>query len=156
MDALSAVYRLHAAMLTGLARRLTGSLSDAEDVVQDLFVGLPGALAGYDERGRFAPWLRRLAVRLALMRLRAHRRRREWSLEEAGELRDAGYSPEQLLLYEALRGLAPDDRALVILKVVEGYSHGEIAELFGIRRSTSEVRLHRALARLRKRLVDPR
>lgn len=154
MDALSTIYQIHAGMLTGVAYRLTGSMSDAEDVVQDLFVGLPGALAQYDERGRFPHWLRRLAVRLALMRLRADRRRREWSLDEAREMGDSSASADQVHLYEALRELTPDDRAMVILKVVEGYSHREIAELFGIRRSASEVRLHRALARLRKRMVD--
>ncbi len=154
MDALSIVYQHHAGVLTGVAFRLTGSRSDAEDVVQDLFVGLPGALTRYDERGRFLHWLRRLVVRLALMRLRADRRRREWSLDEVIEAGGNSLPAEPSPLQDALRGLEPDDRAIVILKVVEGYSHSEIAELLGIRRGTSEVRLHRALARLRQSMED--
>lgn len=154
MDALSTIYQHYAAMLTGVAYRLTGSVSDAEDVVQDLFVGLPEALARYDERGRFPHWLRRVAVRLSLMRLRSDRRRREWRLEEAEKIGSTSHLADYLPVYEALRELTPDDRAMVILKVVEGYSHNEIAEIFGIRSSTSEVRLHRALARLRKRMED--
>jgi DNA-directed RNA polymerase specialized sigma24 family protein len=43
---------------------------------------------------------------------------------------------------------------VVVLKVIEGYSHEEIAELLGIRRNASEVRLHRAIKRLRKLLED--
>lgn len=103
MNALSAIYQLHAAMLIGVAYRLTGSLCDAEDVVQDLFVGLSGALASYHERGRFPQWLRRLTVRLALMRLRADRRRREWRLEAAEQIRGTAQAPDHLLVYEALR-----------------------------------------------------
>src|SRR5690242_11831684 len=67
-DALSALYRLHASEMLALAARLTGSRSDAEDVVQDLFLRLPRALARYDERGRFLPWLKQLTVRTALVR----------------------------------------------------------------------------------------
>jgi RNA polymerase sigma-70 factor (ECF subfamily) len=151
MDALSALYQLHAPALLGLARRLTGSPSDAEDVIQDLFVGLPEAIHHYEEQGYLRGWLRRITVRLALMRLRAGRLRREETIEahhpaaRDDALRDTA-------LREALASLAPDDRTIVVLKVVEGYDHREIAELLGIRRGTSEVRLHRAMARLRQLL----
>jgi RNA polymerase sigma-70 factor (ECF subfamily) len=46
--------------------------------------------------------------------------------------------------------LPEDQRVVVVLKAIEGYSHDEIAELLGIRRNSSEVRFHRALQRLRK------
>jgi DNA-directed RNA polymerase specialized sigma24 family protein len=54
--------------------------SEAEDVVHDLFVGLPEALGRYDERGSFAPWLHRVAVRLGLSRLWTQKRRSELGL----------------------------------------------------------------------------
>jgi RNA polymerase sigma-70 factor (ECF subfamily) len=151
MDALSGLYQLHATELLNLARRLTGSLPDAEDVVQDLFVGLPEAIGRYREQGYLRAWLRRLTIRLALMRLRSGRLRREETIET--------HSPSvpgdvlgDTAVREAMATLTPDDRAIVILKIVEGYDHREIAELLGIRRGTSEVRLHRALARLRQKL----
>src|SRR5262245_51203749 len=79
--ALEQAYRGHAAGLLALVYRLTGSTEDAEDVVQDLFVGLPEALNRYQEQGRFEAWLRRIAVRLALIRMRSRVRRREVALE---------------------------------------------------------------------------
>ena len=56
--AITACYREHASALLTLAMRLTGERADAEDVVQDVFVGLPEALRRYEERGLFAAWLR--------------------------------------------------------------------------------------------------
>ncbi len=135
------------------AYRLTGSLADAEDVIQDLFVGLPAALARYDERGSFSNWLRRAAVRLALMRMRSSMRRREWSLELADTM--VGAPPAEVgQTREALAALTAEDRTIVILKIVEGYGHSEIAELLGIKKGTAEVRLHRALTRLREHLEE--
>ena len=151
MDALSGLYQLHARDLLGLARRLTGSLQDAEDVVQDLFIGLPEAMHRYQEQGYLRGWLRRITVRLALMRIRSGRLRREETIE-AHSPPARGNVLQDTAVRDALDALTPDDRTIVILKVVEGYDHREIAELLGIRRGTSEVRLHRAMARLRQLL----
>ncbi len=57
-DALAALYRLHGAALFRLARRLTASVEDAEDVLHDLFVGLPESIHKYDGRGSLIGWLK--------------------------------------------------------------------------------------------------
>src|SRR2546422_119874 len=80
-DALSALYLEHGPVLFRLAYRIVGAREDAEDVVHDVFVGLPEALRRYEERGSFGAWLKRVTTRLALMRLRSRRRRREVALE---------------------------------------------------------------------------
>lgn len=150
-EALSEAYRRHAAGLLALVYRLTGSAEDAEDVVQDLFVGLPEAVRHYREQGRFESWLRRIAVRLALMRMRAGKRRREVALEPAGDsLPSRSSSPgDDLYLWNELQRLPEEARTIVVLRVVEGYSHEEIAQLLGIRRGAAQVRYHRALNQLR-------
>lgn len=155
-EALGEVYRSHAAGLLALVYRLTGSVADAEDVVQDLFVGLPEALQKYLEQGRFEAWLRRIAIRLALMRMRTGKRRREVDLESSGDtLRDHSPAPDgDLYLWHELQRLPEEPRAIVVLRVVEGYSHEEIAELLGIRRGAAQVRFHRALNQLRSMLED--
>src|SRR2546426_10870811 len=75
-DALSALYLEHGAALFRLAYRLVCAREDGEDGVHDVFVGLPGALRRYEERGSFAAWLKRLTARGALVRLRSGQRRR--------------------------------------------------------------------------------
>jgi RNA polymerase sigma-70 factor (ECF subfamily) len=150
--ALSAAYFEFAPRLITLADRLLGSMADAEDVVQDLFVALPEALEQYQERGKFSSWLNRTLVRLALMRLRGQRRRRETGLDAESITQPSATGLAPLDLEPALRSLSDDDRTIVVLKAIEGYSHDEIAELLGIRPNTSAVRYHRALERLRSAL----
>src|SRR5688500_14931734 len=77
------LYDRYAGPLFRTAYRLTGSAADAEDVVHDVFVGLPEALRRYEERGSFSAWLTRVTVRTTLMRARSGRRRRETSLDGA-------------------------------------------------------------------------
>lgn len=153
-EALAAWYRDHGAALYRLAYRLTGTREDAEDVVHDVFVGLPEALRHYEERGNLLGWLKRVTARVALMRLRSRKRRREVGLDVARPESDPPSATEGMVLQAAVDALPDRLRVVVVLKEVEGYSHGEIAELLGISAVASRVRLARALKRLRKALED--
>ncbi len=153
LDALGALYFRHAGGLGRLAWRLLGSRAEAEDVVQDLFARLPESLGSYREEGRLEAWLRRLAVNLALKRLRRGRVRREIPLERGLSVGE-GAGGESLEVRRAVEALPVEQRAVVVLKVVEGYSHEEIAAILGISRGASEVRLSRAMKRLRE-VLEP-
>jgi RNA polymerase sigma factor (sigma-70 family) len=59
-------------------------------------------------------------------------------------------------LQRAVAGLPDSLRAVFVLKEVEGYTHAEIGALLGITPGASEVRLCRALRRLRERLEGSR
>ena len=155
-SALAALFELHGALVHRVAYRLTLSADDAEDIVQDVFVGLPEALAAYDGRGPFEAWLRKITVRVALMRLRSARRRNDTALRAQlqRERCRTDHSLDRLALEAALRMLPKDLRAVFVLSDVEGYSHAEIGTLLGIRPGTSQVRLHRARRKLRELLED--
>src|ERR1041384_2178646 len=117
-DALPELFRLHAAPLLRLARRMMSSLEDAEDVLHDLFVGLPESIHKYHQRGSLQGWLRRVLVRLALMRLRATRRRREIALEEEISTPSTRQSVDTADSWDVQRaiGTLPEDlRAVLIL-----------------------------------------
>ena len=153
LGALDALFHRYASALLNLARRVTGSSVDAEDVVQDLFVGLPMAVRRYAERGSFGAWLRTVTVRLALDRVRRRTRRHEVDLDLAGEQTAVSETPEVRWDIEGAIAALPDDlRMVFVLKEVEGFSHAEIGRLLGIRTGTSEVRLHRAMRALRRTL----
>lgn len=150
LDALGTLYRAHAAPLFGAAYRILGARQDAEDVVQDVFVGLPRALAGYQDRGRLDAWLRRVTVRTALMRLRADDRRREDRFDDLPDLpAPAADTLDQVALQRRLRLLPDTLRIVFVLKEIEGYSHDEIGALLDIAPGTSAVRLSRAWKHLR-------
>jgi RNA polymerase sigma-70 factor (ECF subfamily) len=159
LEALGELYRGYADLVYGLAYRVTGSREEAEDVLQDLFVGLPRALRSYQERDRFEGWLKRVVVRTALMRIRAVRRKREEPLDEVSPdtgshavgLASSGPHPiDRIALQRALERLPDQYRIVFVLKEIEGYPHAEIAELLGISAANSATRLSRAWTILRK------
>ncbi len=153
--ALARLYDEYAGTLHAVAYRITTCPSDADDVVHDLFAGLPRALGTYQGRGSLGGWLKRCTVRLALMRLRKVRRevRFDPSAHAAADSRARDPTVGAALTH-ALKRLPPDLRAVVVLKDVEGYSHTEIGELLDISAGNSAVRLHRARRQLRNLLRD--
>jgi RNA polymerase sigma-70 factor, ECF subfamily len=154
-DALAALYAAHARPLMALAYRLLGNVADAEDVLHDVFLGLPEALRHYEERGSLGSWLKRITARVALNRLRARSRTREVPLDPSPTTAVVARaeSPIDAIALQHAIGALPDSLRLVfVLKEIEGYSHAEVAELLDITRGASEVRLHRAIAALRRRL----
>jgi RNA polymerase sigma factor (sigma-70 family) len=156
MEALAGIYRAQGQSLFALAYSLTGSREDAEDVVHDVFLGLPEALRNYEERGSAEAWLRRVTARVALSKLRSHRKG-EVGLERAEGVRDpaADTVSVETMLPKAIDSLPANLRQVFLLKEVEGYSHAEIAAFLEISIAASQVRLHRAIKILRLRL-DPK
>ena len=153
LDALESLFRRHRAEVYRVAFHLTASPDDADDVVQDVFIGLPEAMRGLANSASLGPWLRRVAARSALMRMRGEQRRRQSALEDVGATRAAAdRGIDRMAISDAIAGLPPELRAVFVLKEIEGYSHAEIASLLAISVANSEVRLHRARRKLRARL----
>lgn len=154
-SALGALYERHGNALFNACRRLTGSEADSQDLVHDLFVGLPEALQRYEERGAFGAWLKRIAVRMALMHLRSVEHRRHVPLDQAAAVTTRRRSDDRMEaedLERAIASLPIKLRMVFVLKRIEGYSHDEIATLLGITPGASRARLTRALDALRRAL----
>ena len=157
--ALGELYARHGTAVYRLAYRLTASVPDAEDVLQDVFVGLPRALGSFDSARPLEPWLKRVAARTALMRLRARGRRREegWEAVEALPSHPSSEAEpivDRLEVRRALGEMPEAMRTVFLLREVEGYSHAEIAGLLEITSGASAVRLSRAWAFLRERVGE--
>lgn len=153
-SALATLYGWYAPDLLRLLSRLLASRAAAEDVVHDLFVGLPEHLARYQEQGKFRAWLRATAVGLARMSSRREHRRSEVLSREAPATATFGvHDPHAAIDIERAVSNLPDPLRLVfVLKQWEGYSHDEIARLLDISAGASRVRHSRALDALRSSL----
>ncbi len=162
--ALETLFRHFEAPVYTLARRLTRTPHDAEDVLQETFLEVVRSIGRFRGEGSFAGWIRKVAASKALMRLRKHASRvPEEELSE--ELADAvaaerghgiaamATAPERLDLEAALSRLPHTARAVIWLHDVEGYSHDEIATMVGKTPSFSKSQLARAHARLREMLA---
>ncbi len=153
-SALAMLYGWYAADLLRLLSRLLASRVEAEDVVHDLFVGLPEHLGRYQEQGKFRGWLRATAVGMARMSNRRDHRRAQVLARETPAPAPVGRHDlhESLDLERAVESLPEPLRLVFVLKQWEGYSHDEIARLLDISPGASRVRHSRALETLRSSL----
>ena len=138
-----------------IAYRMLGSATEAEDIVQEAFLSAVRALDGFDRGRPFGPWLHRIVVNRAIDWTRARALRREVGDEQLAVTPARTEAPPDDLGAEtmaALGSLAPDHRAVVVLRYVLDYSPGEIAELLELPRGTVNSRLRRGLDALKDRL----
>jgi RNA polymerase sigma factor (sigma-70 family) len=154
----AAIYRAAGPAVFALIRRLVGNRTVAEDLFQDTMMAVFQRLGEFRGEAPFGAWLRQIAVRRCLMYLRSpwHRARLHWDSADdeaspgpAWLLLTPATSTDVVDLERALASLTPVGRTVVWLFEVEGYSHEEIARLFGRSVSFSKSQLARALARLR-------
>lgn len=154
----------------GLARRLTETEEDAEDVLQEAFFNAFRGISRFNGKSRFSTWLYRIVLNCALSR----RRRRKLptiSLDEpiegpagsaAREFEDSRPGPlEKLIagesreiLSKAIEDLPSRHRAAFVLKHVENLSGSEIARILNISVPALKARLHRTRLALRESLSE--
>lgn len=158
MDRSAAVDAFEAAVMQhypGLVRRLTVVLGrDAEagqDLAQETLTRAYRAWDRFDGTDTRA-WLHTIGLRLAF---NERQRRIRWAgLLGQRETEPSWIEPEDLPLHEALRHLRPEHRAALLLTVVDGYTHEEVAVMLEVAPGTVASWVSRAKARLREALTD--
>lgn len=163
IEELGLLFRDHYKDVFRTAYRITGSQSDAEDVLQTIFLRLTpgGERVGLSANPQ--AYLRRAAVNASLDLLRSRKRANAVSLdavdiEQSSKL--SGASPEDDLADSELRDLVRQAVAKLgglsasafALRYFEGFDNGTIAEIMGTSQLTIAVTLHRARTRLRKEI----
>ena len=151
------LYREHAGRVYALCLRLTGDSRDAEERTQDVFVRLWDKLRSFRGDSAFSSWLHRLAVNVVLneRRTTGRRERRVMPAEDLDNVAGAQHAAPLHLNIDLERAIAelPDGaREVFVLYDIEGYGHGEIAQLVGIAEGTSKAQLFRARRLLREKL----
>ncbi len=151
--------------LYGFLLKSTGSREDAEDLFQDTWVRLLGALPRYEERQQFKSLLFTVASRLAIDQSRRKGRYREEPVDGEGGWADrlpmgVEACPEARLerqgreeaLREAIDGLPDPQRQVVLLRLEADMSFQEIAEIQGAPLGTVLPRMHRAVKSIRRHI----
>jgi RNA polymerase sigma-70 factor (ECF subfamily) len=150
MQAFEAVYACYGQACYGLALRLTTNPAQAEDLVQEVFLKVMETIRGYRGEAPFGAWLKRMTVNAAIDQLRARKRFADQDPESAvDDAADNTTTPAQAVdAWALLQRLPARARAIVVLHELEGYTHAEIAALFGQSESYSKSIVSRALQRL--------
>jgi RNA polymerase sigma-70 factor (ECF subfamily) len=158
VSAFEQLVRRHAAMAIGAAFRITRDQGLAEDAAQEAFWKAFRALPAYREQQSFTRWLRTITVRCALDMVR--RRRPEVTIDEKEEeklMRDNCFEKRQenySRLQHALSQLPALDREIVLALKADGRSVAEVAKDLSMTKTGIRVRVHRALKKLRKTLME--
>jgi RNA polymerase sigma-70 factor, ECF subfamily len=154
------LYRRYARPLYAVVRRLTGDHARSEDVVQQAFINIWRAAAGYRrQRGPATGWLFAIARHAAFDTLRPREAASRW---EVPDLADDGPGPDQraaaaeqaFRVHAAVDGLPDQEREVIALAYFDGLSQTEVAALLGAPLGTIKTRTRRALARLAVRLAE--
>lgn len=166
IESFESLYRIHKRRVYSLCLRMMGNVEAAEDLTQEAFILLFRKIETFRGDSAFSTWLHRLTVNVVLMHLRK-RKLPEISLEATLEPLDeedglkkriavqdlalAG-SIDRVVLENAIETLPPGYRIIFVLHDIEGYEHGEIAEMLGCSIGNSKSQLHKARAKLRDEL----
>ncbi|MEP6483176.1 MAG: RNA polymerase sigma factor [Rudaea sp.] len=155
MHAFAELYRCFGRACFQLALRILGQRQPAEDLVQEVFLKMMDTIGSYRGDAPFGAWLKRMSVNACIDQLR---RQRHDSNEDAETVFaqtagiDAG-AANRVDAWSLLARLSPRARAIVTLHELEGYTHTELAVLFGQSESYSKSILARALKRLHALVV---
>lgn len=162
---------LYQGKVYALAQRLSGDPEDAQDLAQEAFIRAYRSLHSFRGDADFGTWLHRITVNLWLNVRRKPGMGVTVSLDETlqtldGEMKrevaDTGGDPETILMshefsevvQKALEQLPAEQKAVLILREIEGHSYEEIAATMQCSLGTVRSRLSRAREALRKYVVN--
>jgi RNA polymerase sigma-70 factor (ECF subfamily) len=159
-----------------LAYKVTGNATDAEDVLQEVFLKIYSKIDTFEGRSQLSSWIYRVAVNAAYQKIARDKKSRyislddvmppmgsegsgraltaDWSERPDEELLTDESQTEMMLAIEELRASWPDYLTVFVLKDVADMSNQEIADYLGLSLPAVKSRLHRARLFLRKRLAQ--
>ena len=155
-----------------LARGITRSDEDAEDVMQEVFMTVFKKLNTFEGRSTFSSWLYRIAANASYMKLRSKKPENFYDPKDVEFLMEnqrnhhnypeQTHNPEHLvgskiaieIIKDAIESLPEKYREVLVLRDVEEFTNKEVADMLGSNVSAIKSRLHRARVFMRKKLLQ--
>ena len=154
-DAIRFLYVRYADNVYGYVRSIVRGDHEAEDVTQEVFLKLIGAIGKYERRSvPFSAWLLRVARNVALDHIRRSRTTPCEEVRGADESSDGSVNERSRDLRDALEALPDDQRTVLVLRHVVGLTPGEIATRLGRTEASVHGLHHRGRRVLRAELAD--
>ncbi len=142
-----------------VAYRIVHDEDEAQDVLQEGFISAFRNLKHYRGDATFGAWLKRIMVNKAINAVKRKRMDRfpedgevEIQEDSVDEFQDFPFTVEKVR--SAMDRLPDGYRMVLSLYLLEGYDHGEIAEILGISESTSKSQFNRSKKKLRELLEN--
>ncbi len=160
ISALKELYDAYGQRVYRLCLRMMGEPVDAEDTAQQVFLRVFQQASKFSGQSAFSTWIYRLAANHCLNALKGRKRNTAVSILDMPDAvlpSDAVPSPvevaanadDRALAARLLSALGPDDRAIIVLREIEGLSYRQVAYVLDVPIGTVMSRLHRARQALR-------
>ncbi len=140
------------------AFRIVNDVDEANDVLQESFISAFENLDSYRGDSAFGAWLKRIVINKAITHLNKKKWERfpndeKWDVKEEEPIDIFESFPFTVEKVRSAIGDLPDGyRTVLSLYLLEGYDHGEIAEIMGITESTSKSQFNRSKKKLKELL----
>ncbi|HRI78890.1 MAG TPA: RNA polymerase sigma factor [Cyclobacteriaceae bacterium] len=142
--------------VAGVVQSMLGATPEAEDVGQEVFVRFYQSMEKFKGESAVSTYLIRIAINLSLNEIKRRKKRNFlFTREEEGSMikaPDSKSDMKEIVNYEVAR-LEPEFQSVVTLRMIEGYSTEETAEILGIPLGTVLSRLSRAQKKLKQSLA---
>jgi RNA polymerase sigma-70 factor (ECF subfamily) len=159
------LFRLYYGKMLGVCMRYARDRDSAEEMLQEGFIKVFDKLEGFDYKGSFEGWMRRIIANTAIDQIRKSKKDplltdKDEDFKLGAEDRVVEKEEQEALeikaemAMEAIQQLSPAYRAVFNLYVMEEYTHKEIAEILGISEGTSKSNLAKAKMNLQKILKE--
>lgn len=158
MSAMGELYELISPDVYAFALSKTANRDNAEDITQDTFIQIYKYAKRYEPKGRPMAWI--FTAELNLIRRQYTLNSRHTTYDDSLDSEDGGDTADniskKILVNELLLRLDEGEREVVVLHIVSGMKHKEIAELLGSPLSTILSRYNRAIKKLQNKVKEDR
>ena len=136
---------------------LTMNKEDAEDIMQETYIKIQGACHLYKSQGNPMAWIMKIAKNIYLMKIRKENKQETVELDECRDalaLNQISSIEDRLLLEHLFQYVSKEDRSIIILHIIAGMKHKEIAQMLQMPMGTVLSRYHRAMKTLKQCTSD--
>lgn len=160
-EAFEEIVKRYEKKVAGVIYGILENLPNAEDLGQEVFIRAFKGLTGFRFKAEFSTYLTRIAINVCIDEMRRNRKSAGFS-DRADLLVDLpGIDEEEQydmkdLVQSALKRLQPDQRMVVVLRIMEGYSTKETANILNVPEGTVMSKLSRGLKKLKDILSSKR
>lgn len=157
MAAFEEFYHLTERSVYAFALSILRNHEDAMDVVQDTYIKIRGAAHLYQPMGKPMAWVFTIVRNLSMSKLRSGTKTEALGEEELENNLSFSYvtdSDDRLVLQSALKILNEEERKIILLHAISGFTYLEISRNIGLPLSTVLSKYHRGLKKLKKYLIE--
>ena len=159
------IVKRHMQRVYFIALGFVGNQEDALDLSQEAFIKACESINSFREKSSFSTWLYRIVVNITINHLKRIGKRQTFTLDENISFKDSDLAsmndPEKVAeerelheeITKAMESLPLEQKTVVVLAILEGLPHKEIAGILGCPEKTVSWRLFQARKKLREKLA---